>query len=216
MKNKNHQAHDCRFCQYISGIGVTRYIDSPWMENADFAAFISQGAFIDGWTIIVPKKHKINMSSEFSNSSFWNFISEVKEKLEMIYGKTVLFEHGPASFSSIVGCGTDHAHVHLVPTTVDFHKEVLNFSGETTWKKIKTSTIEDTQSEYLFFSQKSQDNFNTGYYAKLKNPTSQFFRKVLAGCLGIPHLYNYKIDPFLEKASDSKALICAKLNQEKV
>jgi diadenosine tetraphosphate (Ap4A) HIT family hydrolase len=198
---KDHKAlynSDCRFCNHLKGKGVNRPIDMPWLQSEDFAAFISQGSFIEGWTIIVPKKHSLNMSEYYGQSSFRLFLSKVKGILEEQFDRCVLFEHGPLLHNSLTGCGTDHAHVHLVPTSVDIKEEVNAYDSNLIWSEHSLENSWYANQEYLLFSDDDTNGFMKANYCEIKSPRSQFFRKVLANSMGIPELFDYKRDPMLE------------------
>lgn len=200
-------ATDCRFCGYIRGENVDREIDNPWYSDGSFSAFISQGAFIKGWTVIVPHEHMLNMSTYYDKQEFWAFVAIVKDKLENLFGPTVMFEHGAIETGSLTGCGTDHAHIHLVPIELDFLSVVQNFSPNQNWQKLSLRNLGAQSREYLLFSDSPASLFEKCFFAKVEEPISQFFRKVLARHLEIPHLYDYKTDDMLELCNQSLDII---------
>ncbi|WP_016954508.1 HIT family protein [Catenovulum agarivorans] len=203
----------CKFCGYMNSSSVsTRAIDRPWFEDDKFAAFITQGALTKGWTVIFPKEHVPNMSSYYLDSDFWAFVKTVHLKLVKVFGECVYFEHGASSEGSITGCGVDHAHIHIVPLKFDLKRAVESFDPEINWEKCKSSSLHKLTCEYLSFSNDVPNQDSLVYVSKLEQPTSQFFRKVIAAGLGIPHLYNYRIDQFLDNASESLALLADKEN----
>ena len=200
--------HNCRFCLDSSGVKSDRLIDTPWYEDEFYAAFVSQGAFIPGWTVIVPKKHDYNMSNHYGTPEFESFYKAVNERLEKVFSKTIVFEHGPLKEGSKLGCGTDHAHVHVVPINLDFCKEVKSYSPSLKWIEVDFNSPFNAEKEYLMYS----ENFNFGdkrsvFYCELELPISQFFRKVLARHLDILDKYNYKDFPYFKEANQSLLLL---------
>jgi len=201
---KTNKKQECRFCGYISGGNVTREIDIPWKECSDYAAFISQGAFIPGWTVVVPKQHAHNMSEHYGNPKLEAFIASVCSDLEKAFGKSaVLFEHGPTRNSSLVGCGTDHAHLHLVPLAKDLKTAVERFSPTFNWELVSMRTPLNFKDEYLLFAEQSNGVFSKAYIKEVESPTSQYFRQVLASFLGNINVYDYKMNPMYKEAKAS-------------
>lgn len=199
----NIGSSNCRFCEYLSGNNTHRDIDKPWFETDKYAAFVSQGAFIPGWTIIVPKTHTYNMSSHYGSKDFIEFCTNVSKRLETVFGKTIMFEHGPLATNSPVGCGTDHAHIHMVSISIDILHEVNTFSPLIKWESVDLTNPFNAKREYLLFSQNFITSAEMSYLSYVDEPVSQYFRKVLANQIGLPELYNYRIDPMFEEASRS-------------
>lgn len=62
---------ECRFCGIANGRD-----NSLWSENAKVAesenyfAISSIGALVEGWTLIVPKKHCCSMKTVYSGSRY--------------------------------------------------------------------------------------------------------------------------------------------------
>jgi len=186
---------------------VDRAIDIPWQSNEEYSAFVSLGSFIKGWTVIFPKNHQLNMSSHYKNEKFWNFVKETQRKIENLFGPTVMFEHGAIETGSQTGCGTDHAHIHLVPIKMSFRNAVQNYCPKLSWKEVKTTSIEREHREYLLFSEGNSTLFQNGFVTYPDKPLSQFFRRVLSSHLGIPHLYDYKRNEMIEVSNQSLQIL---------
>ncbi len=102
--------NECAFCSLESREQV--------IETSNVGLAVpSLGAFIDGWLLIVPKRHMLSLAemSRDECEQFKDFATHVRQRLEQMYGPAVEFEHGSAGSSRSAGCGVDHAHSHLVP-----------------------------------------------------------------------------------------------------
>lgn len=145
------------------------------------------------------------MSKKYSQTKFWEFATKAIDIIEKEYGPVVIFEHGAQHDSSMTGCGTAHAHMHAVPLDFSLCTEALRYDSALTWRRCGISAVESfaAGSEYLFVA----DHFNgadtTGIVCLLKEPTSQFFRRVIAARLGLSELYDYKKYQMLEIATAS-------------
>ncbi len=183
----------CKFCEVGAG-AILNEIDRPIYENADYYAVSSVGGFVPGWTLIFPKKHALNMSSEYAKPAFSEFVSKVTAMVRKEYGRCVHFEHGAATQDSQTGCGVHHAHLHIVPFAKGLESLVLTSHPNLAWRKVPAGDIEATcyESEYLFCSDEFSATETAGLLTPLTSPESQFFRKLIAISLGLNALYDYK------------------------
>ena len=105
----------CRFCG-ISDRMHGENFNLPIAESEHFFAMASIGSFVPGWTLVCPKRHYLNLADFYETAEFVEFSSRVGSAVVQAYGAPVVaFEHGCRHAGSLTGCGTDHAHLHLVP-----------------------------------------------------------------------------------------------------
>ena len=186
----------CRFCSIANkGDFLQKPENKIIAETNDYFAISSVGALVEGWTLIVPKKHCCSMKALYSEKQFAEFTSNVIEALEKCYGPVIAFEHGPNREGSATSCGTNHAHIHLVP----YHSLIQKLDTiEFDWQICTASQVDALvgNNEYLFYCEpiRKWDNPN-GRVHILKEPISQFFRKVIAEDQGNIEKYNYKTNP---------------------
>jgi len=180
-------------------------IDSPWASNENFSAFVSLGALTQGWTLVLPHHHTLNMANEYAHPDFGNFVTQVAAVVEKQYGPIAVFEHGTQAATSITGCGTGHAHLHIVPLNFSLCEAVIQYDPDFPWIRCKVCDIERAVAgqEYLFAADRFNGEFTEGLLCILKEPTSQFFRRVIATRLGLPELYDYKRFQMLDIATAS-------------
>ena len=187
-------SNECRFCAIQEGKKTFEIVDSPIIENENFYLMSSIGALIEGWTMVIPRQHSYSMKKYYADSSFYSFINESINIIKKAYGvnKVVVFEHGANKFGSMTACGTNHAHIHIVP----INESLLNDITESiSIKKLKFDQVEDyvKSSEYLLYADVFDKFENSDCYVHLLNePISQFFRRIIANKLGCPDKYNYK------------------------
>jgi len=197
----------CRFCDIAFGKYHYQDIDEPFASNENFIAIASIGAAVEGWTLIIPKSHQLSMRNIYNNSNLCDFINSILPNLRSEYGALIAFEHGANKEGSITACGTDHAHLHLVPFAISLIPDIEQ-SGMP-WVKCHSSEIAIISGdyEYLFYSElnhteKWNDPF--GYLCVLKYPISQYFRTLIAMRLGKIEMADYKRFPNLEIASNTR------------
>ncbi|MGM9685256.1 MAG: HIT family protein [Bacteroidaceae bacterium] len=185
---------NCRFCD-IANENIKRSEDAIFLKNDEFFAISSIGALVEGWTLIVPRKHCCSMKDIYGSKRFVEFANEIAKALKACYGPIVAFEHGPNREGSDTSCGTDHAHIHFVP----YHSlaKQLDHIGMN-WKTCRADEIKDIvgNSEYLFYVEVGGKwEKSIGRVHILEKPISQFFRKVIADDMGISEKYSYKTNP---------------------
>lgn len=205
----------CRFCRIGARKGIAGH-DQIVHESDDYFAIASIGGFVEGWTLICPKSHILNLSSEYKKPKFMAFAYEVDALVARSYGRTVVFEHGVRAQGSLTGCGTDHAHLHLVPMRHDFVSHVISYDPKRSWEKTSISEIEEyaAESEYLLMANSLLDLTENALLSQVEIPMSQFFRKALASQLNLNALSNYREHPLeknailtFEKISNSKLAV---------
>ena len=193
----------CRFCSIANGQYNYSKIDEPFFSNDKYMAVASIGAFIEGWTLIIPKKHMLSMQSAYMDPALNDLLEYIYPILLNKYGPLIAFEHGANEEDSITACGVNHAHLHIVPFGSSLLPDIA--SSGLNWDHCHISEIISKAggNEYLFYtelsSQKSWHNAK-GELHILGKPLSQFFRKLIAKRSGELKSSNYKLFPFLENA----------------
>lgn len=187
---------NCRFCGIAKGYNNDVKPENVKIaENEGYFAISSVGALVEGWTLIVPKNHCCSMKALYSNEEFATFANRLVGVLTACYGPVVAFEHGPNREGSDTSCGTDHAHLHLVP----YHSLVTKLeSMNMHWQECRASQIDEIvgENEYLFYCEPGEKwDDPAGRVHVLKESISQFFRKVIAEDQGTPEKFNYKTNP---------------------
>lgn len=202
--------NNCRFCNIVVGKYQYAEIDQPFASNDAFIAIASIGALIEGWSLIIPKEHQLSMRNVYDKPKFTDFVGTVIPLLVKQYGSLIAFEHGSNKEGSITACGTDHAHLHLVPYCKSLFSD-LQSSG-LRWIQCQASEIAPRvgNSEYLFYSKlgvKKAWNDPVGYLHVLKRPISQFFRQLIAARTGHAETSDYRRFPYLDAARQTRRTV---------
>lgn len=213
-----HGTPPCRFCDIFAGGIVAQEVDQPWLSDNKYAAIISVGALVPGWSLVSPIAHATNMSSSFDDSDFWAFASKAENILRSRYGNVSVFEHGAQFAGSQTGCGTDHAHLHMVPLSFSLSQEAIRFDSGLAWTRCPISEIAMHTSgrEYLFVADDFLGQETIGLLCILETPVSQYFRRVIATRNGMSDFYNYRHFPMLEIAERSAAQLHADVTASSV
>jgi ATP adenylyltransferase len=184
----------CELCTELRSPISAKAWNQPLFESPNFVALPSLGSLIEGWVLLVPKHHFISlgevsgaMLSEMNK--FKEFLCSV---LNECYGTVSVFEHGPSAARRTVGCGVDHAHLHLVPLRFDLCTGVSSFlpSG-VTWTNAGIEKCQEAYSQgldYLYLEQP----IGFGRIATHNEFGSQLFRQAIAAQIGIQDEYNWR------------------------
>ena len=104
--------------------------DEPLVADADAVAVPSLGSLVQGWTLLVPRVACISLRQLGREGR--NRLEPVRETVIGAHrrawpgSRIYEFEHGPDSHGSLVGCGVDHAHLHIVPLSFDLAQACLD------------------------------------------------------------------------------------------
>ena len=170
--------------------------NEPLLETENFKVIPSLGSLVEGWVLVVPKKHYLSFGY-LENTLFieLNYLhKQVIKILQDLFRKDVIaFENGSLSKGSYLGCGVDYAHMHYVPLEIDLKKLVNEFyGGKVVWERISTlvsmkNKIQNSK-PYLFIDTNIRDKF----ICEIHEPYSQLIRKFIANEIGKSNQYDWK------------------------
>lgn len=167
------------------------------IESDNFRIVPSVGSIVEGWVLLIPKKHYISFSEMDENLiEEANTLSEkVYRLLSEIYDcEIVSFENGANSVKNQIGCGVDYAHIHFVPINVNLKSIIESEYGDVIkWDKVYSLNELNrfVGNSYFYLNFDSQQIVCCAPY-----PKSQLIRKHIASFVGVPDKYDWKKNPF--------------------
>lgn len=183
---------DCRYCGGFLATG-SREVHKPWnrvlFESPGFVVIPSLGHFIQGWSLIVSKKHHHSIGSLGSNllSEMVELQAHTESVLNRLYGSVIAFEHGSCS-SAQAGACIDHAHLHIVPSRIDV---IGLLRARFKMRRIDTlrvlSDYASSSTPYLFY----RDMRQRMWVAEARGMQSQYMRRLLAERCGVPEKFDW-------------------------
>jgi ATP adenylyltransferase len=185
----------CRLCSNLIPHASSEVWDTPLFQSANFVAVPSLGALVEGWLLLIPKRHVLSLGSlpDSMHEELNEFKGLLYVALTQYYGEVCAFEHGPSKEKSAVGCGVDHAHLHIVPMTLDLSIEVTPYlPAGVTWAPADLRDCQNAHQrglDYLYFEQPTNGR---GRIAMGRELGSQLFRRAIAAHLEIPEEYNWR------------------------
>ena len=187
---------ECVFCN----------IDKSKLENTiieeidNFIVLPTIGALVDGYLMIVSKKH-INSMSELKENEKIEYeilIEKYRKKFKNIYNKyPIIFEHGsPINDSNMKASSVIHAHTHIVNHEFINEESIvknLNF------KKLENLNYLSKEQNYIMYINPE----NICYVSYNFEPVSQMMRKIIAKDLGDENKFDWKKEIFLENINST-------------
>jgi ATP adenylyltransferase len=198
-----------RQCPYCDGVfAVSTGSGSPVWDhvlwaNESVVVIPTRGALVEGWLLAIPREHVL-ASRELSGvqaDDLRTAVEWAKIALGRHYGSVAVFEHGAARPGTVVGCGVDHAHIHVVPLDFDLVDAARNhpIGNRLDWERFPSweavySSVRQTQ-PYLAVQTDGPD-----VWVGRGDIPSQFFRRIIASEIGRPDAFDWRDDPRTDQA----------------
>ena len=197
-------AQPCRFCDIVAG-RASRWPDRVLLETESYVVVASIGALVPGWAMVVPREHKLNLAAAVVDSEFCWLRLRVSAMLRKAFpaARVRLFEHGSQAEGSLVGCGVDHAHLHLVPLRRSLEPWIRMYASEGGWYRLALKDMATVVSgqEYLLYSDDAASSNPRCLLSLPAKPSSQFFRRAVASEQEQPDYFDYRTYPFFENVA---------------
>jgi diadenosine tetraphosphate (Ap4A) HIT family hydrolase len=184
---------DCEFC---SPYGRLEWFNKPVaVDEGHSLALPSLGSFMPGYLLALPLTH-VTASCRIplnDKTRFATFVHKLVSQMADLYRTPItIYEHGACSAGqSPQSACVNHAHVHLVPGSYDLSTEA---SAQVCKYASFIEFLEEERNDpYLMLQDPG------GPVLSFEDqPTSQFFRRIVAQRLGIADCWDYAMFPFFE------------------
>lgn len=170
-------------------------IENTIIEETDYFYILpTLGSLVDGYVLIVTKRH-INSMSELNDNELEEYktiIEKYQKLFNKIYNKTpIVFEHGtPNQNSKMKANSVTHAHTHIVNINFKNEKELLE---KYNFKEINNLKEIETNKNYIKYI------YNNKIYITYNFPSvSQLMRILIAEELNYKDKFDWKKERFDE------------------
>jgi ATP adenylyltransferase len=167
-----------------------------------FSVVPSLGSLVSGWLLVVPRRRLLNLRglSPDEKQDLESLSSRLHGQLDLFGGTVFEFEHGSIYRGSVMGCGVDQAHLHIVPLPFDLIKAAEQASeGKIIWLGGGASddpwTATPDAAEYILIRRVARE-FAVGV---MTAPESQWLRKIIARNLSRAAEWDYRKNPGLPR-----------------
>jgi ATP adenylyltransferase len=187
-------ASDCRFCAQLGRADPEDSAQwSPVRKGESLLSVPSIGPLLPGWLLVLPTSHELSFADLSCEAAVAAELEEVAAWWADLFGPLSWFEHGPASEGSPVGCGVDHAHMHLVPLEgLDLLALARSRMPSLRFEPIggveEISRYRQAGTPYLYLRAESGQS----WLASSPGIPSQFFRQLIAAAQGRPGEFDWK------------------------
>lgn len=180
----------CPFCD-------PKAISHAIFENDDFLVFPTKGQIVEGYVLLVPKRHA-SCLGELADAEVEKFVrlkNRIADAMAVVYGQQpIFFEHG------VVGQTVHHAHLHAAPVDLDLLPRIAEdfpiYSQIPDFSLLRDAFRRD--GKYLYWENAGGEKFIFRTPWPLKVPP-QYLRIVFAHAAGVPGLANWReMDPMLD------------------
>jgi hypothetical protein len=173
--------------------------DEALFETTDCVVTPTLGSILPNWVLVIPRVRALNFAewSRATNRNPAGLIDWVAACCNVDADRLIWFEHGAATSGSVVGCGVEHAHLHVLidaPFTFQELSRELQSSSQLRWRaEAATCAYSGLQmnKSYLFAASADHASIATDVEAV----GSQFMRRAVARLIGTPETWDYKQYP---------------------
>lgn len=181
---------NCVFCNIDNS-----KIENTIIEETDnFYILPTLGSLVDGYLLIISKKH-MNSMSELSNQEKEEYESILKKYRNLFYLKygrfPIIFEHGsPVIDSDMKANSVLHAHTHIVNHHYFDEQKVIE---KMNFKQVAGLNMLTNKHNYIMYLNQN----NVLYVTNQFEAVSQIMRKLIAEDLGCENMFDWKKEKFI-------------------
>lgn len=197
-----------RFANILSDACPRPLHDTILRETSNVVVTPTLGSIIPNWLLVIPKRYAANAA--FWADSEYLTPSAVVQDIVRSFGcdpeHTIWFEHGAIAPGSIVGCGVDHAHIHiLLSPPFSFERLCVESQRESglRWSCGRGNAYSVIDPEKSYFVVGQGDKFLLAQSVEAAG--SQFFRKAIARIVHRDVAWDYRSYPHSENVAKTVA-----------
>jgi len=205
---------ECKYCSTLFGSQHHKANNQPWneilWESDNFVIVPTLGAIVEGWLLIISKEHYVCMGAieKDLHTELEEAINLAATAVSSLYGRSTIFEHGPCQQGLELGCGIDHAHMHVLPLQFNLRNaaKMSPEMGMFDWVQVESTFCQLSQlhrlgASYMYI----QEQGKPGYYCMAKQAPCQSLRRIIARKLDVAERYDYNKYPFRENVANTIA-----------
>lgn len=195
-----HSSGRGRFGALLGGASRAPY-DRTLLDGGDWVLAPTLGAIVPGWLLAIPRRPVLSFRdwAAQGGKSASSVLEALTAHLSLPLDEVIWFEHGPVQPGSLIGCGLDHAHLHILihpRFTFERFKELARETSDLDWidgaAAQSYSTLPRTSSYMIA---------GCGAHAiravEVEGAGSQFFRRVVAKLADNSAAWNYRTSAHL-------------------
>lgn len=209
MKLINLHGENRRFDALLSGSSRAAY-DRPLLDRGEWLVAPTLGAITSGWLLALPRRQVLSFRDSTLNGGPLplSVVDDVRTHLGLKPEEIIWFEHGPASAGTVVGCGLDHAHIHILLRPSFSVEDFFDRARSATELNWRGSSAVDCYAQLAptrsYFAAGSGDRAICA--SDVEPAGSQFFRRVVADLVGVEASWDYRRFAHLPQVEETIAM----------
>jgi ATP adenylyltransferase len=185
--------------------------DLPLWRDEQLAVLPTLGMIVPNWFLIVPKVPTFNFAQQTADvrAQVPSVVSAIFRAVASPGDEMLVFEHGAQQSGSPVGCGLDHAHIHVL-VAASALLDVI-------WPSIQLDLqVPSTGIDLggVYDSVEPQKPYYLAWRSGLRlvqqpprEEISQRFRRIIAAAAGMPDRWDYREHPFYDNIASTVAAV---------
>jgi ATP adenylyltransferase len=189
----------CPFCNLDKAPERTPSCNTSVVERNDFITLPSLGAIVPGWLLVISRDHHLCSASLTAPKQFalMEAVEEARSLVLKKFAAPTIFEHGPSSPGTPVGCGIDHLHMHLAPLPGSLANACSELYS-TVWKVVEnTDHLTAMHNDGLSYMT-IQEPGKQAMWSCPPEGVRQPLRRAIAYMMNVPNQFDYRKDFFEE------------------
>ena len=185
--------------------------DRQIAKSTSFVAIPSWGSIVPGWVLIVPRRKVISSAAMTAQETeeFFEFREEIVQLIASKFWYPTVFEHGAGAKGSLMGCGVDQAHIHIVPLAFDLIEAVrADTQSKIEWQDFdderRVYSLLRTGQDYMIITPPSGNPIVSTRFT----PITQYIRKVIATHTGFGDCWDYRSYSFDDNVRETLGRLC--------
>jgi len=197
-----------RFANILSDACPRPVYDTILRDTGTMVVTPTLGSIIPNWVLAIPKGRAVNAAlwAQEERKALLLAINDITGSFGRDPRDVIWFEHGATKARSIVGCGVDHAHIHILLTPpFSFERLCEEAQAEVAleWSFGRGDAYAAIDSSQSYFVAGHSDQFLLAQ--SVETAGSQFFRKVIARIIDQDAAWDYRSHPHLENVLETIA-----------
>ena len=195
---------ECRLCWAVSGSGQRFPENEILLSSGEYVVVPALGGFVPGYVMLVSRNHRGSLGT-LGHDEVSDIERRLCETLSLLtrrlgMSEWVLFEHGTTLRYGVKTCCVDHLHIHLLPAsnglldaaTRQLSRQPIRLTSP---RDVKDS-LQGAACNYLLIRE------THGPFALFTEVTvpPQYLRRLLAKQVGIPELWNWRTNPYVDNS----------------
>ncbi len=195
-----------RFANIFSTTCPKPLYDTVLRDTGPMVVTPTLGSIVPNWVLGIPKDHAVNAArwGQHQGTSPLRAVEKIAHSFRRDLTEVVWFEHGATEPRSIVGCGVDHAHIHILfepPFSFERLCTEVEAEGCLQWLSGEGDAYEALDARQSYFVAGTGNRFLLAQSVEAAG--SQFFRRAIARIVGRETVWDYKSHPHIENVAET-------------